>query len=738
MSRKSDAPESSAVPADIAAIQRRAADLPWWRRPRKLRRQLAVTLVATALASVLLVGGLNYVAARDLLDQGTEDQLVGIGTSRARTIETGVERLLGRVSAVSGDLGLVLAVEELSEEFEALDDAELSAEQETALESYYDENVVARFDEIGLGPVTTDRFLPEGTAARYLQYHYTVVPFEEGVDPRTVVDAGDDSGYSEVHAFHHEALTAMVTDPFDATDAMLTTVGGDVVYTVDKRIDFGTNLFNGPYEDSNLASVIRDRLTRVRAGTAILADVELYVPALGEPVFFATVAIREDTKIVGILAIQLSAEVLSQITTSGEQWEQFGLQSGESYLVGGDMVLRSESRKWLEDPEGYLNQIDDDETAGLIEALDTTVSLQVADTKPVRSALDGDEFRGSSKNYLGASNFSYAQPIAVSGVDWVVVVDIPTGDARSPLRDYGRRLGVVLLIILPAAALAGLWLARRLTQPIAPVLGVATSIVAGERSPTMPDLGHDEFGDLGRRLESMAGELGERERALAAEYDERRELMLAVLPPRLIDEDGHVAEGSDLADVATAVAVTIDTVVDDLLEDEDREADVLNQIAAMALESADGRSLERVRASADGYLYLAGVGSPDDGVDDALDFVRDQLARFVALCEREDLALGLRVGMATGPIATGVLDRGSLTFGAWGLPVRQASALAAMSETNQVLVEATTAEAATDTNDLSRAEDIIALDGQPMDLYAMHIEAPVDASSTVSDRTPQT
>ena len=713
-------------PADVVEIHRRAADLPSWRRPRQLRRQLAVTLVATALASVLLVGGLNFVAARDLLDEGTEDQLVGVGSARARTIETGVERLLGRVSAVSGDLGLVTALEELSREFAALDDVELTAGQETALESYYEETVVARFDEVGLGPVTTDRFLPESDAARYLQYHYTVLPAEEGVESRAVVDAGDGSGYSAAHEVHHEALTAMLIDSFGATDAMLATVGGDVVYTVDKRIDFGTNLVTGPYDESNLANVVRDRLTRVRVGTAIMVDVELYVPELGEPVFFATVAIRNDTEIVGILAIQLPAEALTRITTSDEQWERFGLQSGESYLVGGDQVLRTESRKWLEDPDAYLRGIDDDETAGLIEALDTTVGLQAADTKPVRSALDGDEFRGSSTNYLGSRNFSYSRPIAVPGVDWVVVVDVPTGDARAPLRDYAVRLGVVLLIVLPAAALAGLWLARKLTRPIGPVLDAATSIVEGERSPTMPDLGNDEFGDLGRRLENMAGELGERELALAAEYDERRRLMLAVLPPRLVDEDGQVAEGGDLADVATVVAVTIDTNVADLLADGDREAELLDQIAAMARDSADDRSLERVRASADGYLYLAGVGSDDDGVDEALGFVRDQLSRFVALCEREDLELGLRVGVATGPIATGVLDTGSLTFGAWGLPVRQASALAAMSESNQVLVEAATAEAATDTNDLSRADDIIALDGEPMDLYTIRIGAPVE------------
>ncbi len=44
------------------------SDLPWWRRPRHLRRQLAGTLVLVALASIVLVAGLNFIAARTGID----------------------------------------------------------------------------------------------------------------------------------------------------------------------------------------------------------------------------------------------------------------------------------------------------------------------------------------------------------------------------------------------------------------------------------------------------------------------------------------------------------------------------------------------------------------------------------------------------------------------------------------------------------------------------------------------
>ena len=61
---------------------------------------------------------------------------------------------------------------------------------------------------------------------------------------------------------------------------------------------------------------------------------------------------------------------------------------------------------------------------------------------------------------------------------------------------------------------------------------------------------------------------------------------------------------------------------------------------------------------------------------------------------RPSLRLAVHVGLSTGPVASGVLDRGSLTFGAWGEPVRRALAIAALSRADEILVDLTTAEGA--------------------------------------------
>lgn len=706
-------------------IRDRAKNLPRWRRPRQLRRQLAWTLVLTALASVLLVGGLNFFAARQLLDEGTQEQIVDIGKARAQSIELGVQRVRGSVAAVSGDLAVVRALEDLSAGYDELADEELSPAQLSELDEFYQSDVIDPVNSldlasVGLEPFEIDDSLPQSTAGQYLQYHYVVTPIAEGEDPATVVDAGDGSAYSAAHADHHPGLRTSQETFRGGGDVLLVSSSGDVVYTTDKRIDIGTNLVGGPYADTELGRVVTEVLPRVRAGDAVYADIELYLPAGGSPVFFAAAAVQSDTEVIGAIVLEIPIDSLNQITTSGEQWEDVGLKAGESYIVGPDLVLRSESREWIEDPDNYLRKVEDEPYASLIADLGSPVGLQVVDTEPARTAVSGDEFSGRASNYLGTSTFSYAAPLALPGLEWVVVVDVPLSDAREPLVNYAKRLGLVLVIILPSAALIGLWLARRLTRPIPPVLETANSIVDGARDPDIPDLGHDEFGDLARRLGNMARELGTREAELADEYEQRRELLLSVLPPRLVEETGEVAGNGETSDIATVVAVRV-AISDELERDEDEQAEVLGRLAKLADDEMAGRMIERVRASADSYLYLTGVGTASDGADEALAFASDLGRRIRDYRTAEDFAIEIHIGVATGPVATGVLDSGSLTFGAWGLPVRQAMALAALSDRDEMLIDESTATL-TDDQRVLPASDIVDLDGQPMSLFTLPVD----------------
>ena len=706
----------------VGGVDVPVATLPWWRRPRKLRRQLIGTLVFVAFASVALVGGLNFVAARRLLDEGTKEQLASIGEARARSIETGIQRVESQASAVAADLAVVQALEDLSTAFTTQSTGRIDDAQLAELDDFYQRTVVDPVAAAGLGPVTVDELRPGSEAGRYVQYHYTVPGAEDPEARRDVVDPDDGSAYTEAHVQHHPQLTSL-TESLGFGDLLLVSAEGDIVYTTDKRIDLGTSIVDGPYSDTQLARTVRERLPLVRIGQGVLADLELYLPDDGRPVFFVTASVRRDQEVIGALVLEIPVEALSTITTAGERWEEVGLGDGESYVVGSDLLLRSESRPWIEDPQGYLDRLDDPELVELIDTFGSPIGLQPVDTEPVGEAVAGQIFEGTASNYLGDRTYSYATPIDASGVEWVVVADVPLADARAPLIDYAKRLGLVFLIVLPVAGLVGYLMAGRLTRPIEPVMEAARSVAAGDRDPDLPELGRDEFGDLSRRLGSMAAELGRREADLAAEFEERRRLLLAVLPPQIVQDDGEVLGSDQIADHVTMVAVRVTVVGDGLDSGDDETGELLRHAAEVAEATAVEHGLQRIRAGADAYLFLAGAGAgagAGDGVDAALEFSVELIAAIDALTENEQCDMAVHVGLSTGPVATGVLERGNLAFTAWGEPVRRALVIGAFATSDEILLDRSAADAASaDRWDLRSAEDVVDLDGQPMDLSSL-------------------
>lgn len=707
-----------------AAIQARFASLPWWRRPRKISRQLAAALVLTALLAVVTFGGLNYFAARDLLVRGTQDQLAAVGAARADSISAGTERLLAEISAASSDLSVARALEAFAPAFAALAEEELTPAQVAELDAWYGKNIVDPLEGVGLGPYEIDDLVPATAAGQWLQYHYTVRP--PGQPPP--LDAGDGTDYSTINANVSDGFNSFSVSK-GGGDVLLIDESGTIVYSLDKRNDVGTNLVVGPYAGSALAQVVTGSLPLARVGTTLITD--FTVTPTGRASLFAVSAVNSGTQVIGALAVEVPGEVLNRITSADGDWQAIGLADGDTYIVGSDGRLQSEPRVWQEDPQGYLERLrsggeEDQAEADLVELLGSPVGIQVIDTAPVRAAVDGDTFQGSTKNYFGDATFAAAEPFTASGRQWVVVTEVPRSVALDPLTRYLMRILLVLAIVLPIVAGIGIWSSRLLTRPIRPTAEAAEAIVAGDRHPDVDTSRPDEFGDLARRLTTMANSLAAHEHELAEEYERTRQLLLAVLPPQLVDADGKVTGTGEAAERATVVAVTLRP--SDPHQDREQAVDALRQAAQIAEQAAEELGLKRVRTSADRFLFLAGMGDDDAGADAAVEFARLFHRR---LDSEAEVALDLHIGLSSGAVATGVLDTGSLTFGAWGDPVRRALALASLSHVDVVLVDDSTARACAPGRwSLDPAHDVVDLDGIPMDLFTLGVD---DSGVTVPD-----
>ena len=127
---------------------------------------------------------------------------------------------------------------------------------------------------------------------------------------------------------------------FGYYDLFLISTRGTVIYSAAKEDDFGRDLSSGEYAASALGYVFQ-RAKQSKGRKAALSDFETYLPGGGVPAAFAANAILDETgNVTGILAVRLPAEPINRILDFNE-----GLgPSGETYLVGSDNLMRSQSR----------------------------------------------------------------------------------------------------------------------------------------------------------------------------------------------------------------------------------------------------------------------------------------------------------------------------------------------------------------------------------------------------------
>jgi hypothetical protein len=114
---------------------------------------------------------------------------------------------------------------------------------------------------------------------------------------------------------------------------------GDVLFTVAREQDYGTNLIDGPYADTGLGRLFR-MLMAAGEDMVAMEDFSLYPPSNNQPAAFLGAKIIDDGELLGVYAIQIPEQPINRIM----QFSAGMGETGEIYLVGEDRLMRSTSR----------------------------------------------------------------------------------------------------------------------------------------------------------------------------------------------------------------------------------------------------------------------------------------------------------------------------------------------------------------------------------------------------------
>jgi len=251
-------------------------------------------------------------------------------------------------------------------------------------------------------------------------------------------------------------------------DLFLIAADGGVIYTATHEDDFGVNL-KQKYQDTGLASVWQEALS----GKYPLTDIEAYAPAGDIPAQFVAGQVKnEQGQVLGVVALQIS---LDQV--NGMMQERTGLgETGETYIVGSDYLMRSDSRFSAE----------------------STILKQKVETDSVKAGLEDKDGTMVMKDYRGTMVLSSYLPAEIEGLDWVVIAEIEEAEAFASTIAIRNVLAIMVLIINVIATVLGVVVSRGISNPIGAMVTRMQDIAEGEGDLTarIQQDTKDELGEL--------------------------------------------------------------------------------------------------------------------------------------------------------------------------------------------------------------------------------------------------
>ncbi|MEN6428504.1 MAG: cache domain-containing protein, partial [Phycisphaerales bacterium] len=247
------------------------------------------------------------------------------------------------------------------------------------------------------------------------------------------------------------AYFAKYVEMYGYYDLFLINPDGYCFYTAAKEADYQTNLASGKYKDSNLGGLVRHVL---EAKQFSLADFAPYAPSNGEPAAFIAQPVVHDGKVEIVAALQLSLDAVNRVMQ-----ERAGMgQTGETYLVGSDKLMRSDS---FLDPQGH----------SVKASFAGTVAKNGCDTEASREALAGGTDAKIITDYNGNPVLSAFTPVQAGDATWALLAEIDKAEAFAARQAIVFMIGVVLTIAIGTTVTVALLITRSITKPINHIIG---------------------------------------------------------------------------------------------------------------------------------------------------------------------------------------------------------------------------------------------------------------------------
>ena len=651
-------------------------------------------LLGVCISSIIAIAYVGYNNGRQALNNSIENQLISLRESKAHEIENYFETVGSQVQTISQVGSVVEAVKEFKAAYQELNNQSIPIIWNDRLKEYYNQKFLPKLGLNTEGKPLLYSYLPQDTAARFLQYQYIAANTNPIGERESLNIANDGSTYSQIHRNFHP-IYRNFTEKFDYYDLFLIDAEtGNVLYTVEKETDFATNVFSGPYSSSNLADVVRKASRGRNPDFVAVSDFEPYRASYGTPAAFVASPIFDNSQLIGILAFQLSIDKIDSIMTSDRNWSQNGLgKTGETYLVGPDYGMRSTSRFLIEQPEQYFQAIaaeglPKDEVA-LIEEFNTSILHQQVTTPAIEKALDNLTGFAIVEDYRGKPTLSAYRPLDLNGLNWVINAQIDTAEAFEPTKVFQRRVLLATAIIVLLVTLIASILSYYFVRPIRTLIDGFRQVGKGSTDVRISVQSRDEFHELATSFNEMVDNLDRQKKLIEQKNEENEELLMSILPEPVAK---RVQQGEeDIGDSFSNVTVLFASLGGFMELSETLPANetvsFLNDLVIAFDDAAELHGVEKVKTIGSSYMAVSGLSVPRlDHARRIIDFAKDMLRIVRRFNQDRNTNLQLRIGVNSGSVVAGIVGRDKFIYDLWGDTVNTANQLQHQGKWNTIQV----------------------------------------------------
>jgi len=210
-------------------------------------------------------------------------------------------------------------------------------------------------------------------------------------------------------------------------------------------------------------------------------------------IYIGTPVVDDLKNMMGFVVLEIPVTAINNIMFGYSENNGLG-KTGETYLVGEDYLMRSNSR-FKEN---------------------AVLNIKVT-SKSVINAFEGKTGFGLVKDYRNKSTLSSYSKINIEGLNWVIIAEIDEQEAMIPVYSIRNSILLISVIIAAVVFILAFVISRKITLPLKRLQKASEQIGAGNYNVNLEISSNDEIGLLTEAFNNMTFQIKKQSGLIEAE-----------------------------------------------------------------------------------------------------------------------------------------------------------------------------------------------------------------------------